>query len=350
MIKSIVLKNFMSHKDSYLELDPGLNVITGDNEAGKSNVLRGIDWIVNNRPSGDSMCSHWGGETMAGVIVDGKLVQRYRLENGQNLYTITHENGEEEEFRAFGKGVPYEIHKLLNIRPVNMHSQMDGPFLLNQSPADVARYFNEIVNLDVIDRAIKGITKILNTDRDDLARTEAREGQLRDSVSEYDWLGEAEGCVVKLEATQKQLRSLDRDIADLAHLTGLVLELEEELLSFNEIIQHEENILRLEYHRQMANTLAADCHDLDRLVTRTYELQLEEAKCQDVLAFEDELDILLEMEDEVKKGDEEILELQRLMNRQMQLQGRLEEYTIKLQDLKLLWDKLMPDTCPLCDK
>lgn len=350
MIKSVLLKNFMSHKDSYLELDPGLNVITGDNEAGKSNVLRAIDWIVNNRPSGDSMCSHWGGETMAGVVVDGKLVQRYRLENGQNLYTITHENGEEEELRAFGKGVPAWVQELLNIAPVNMHSQMDGPFLLNQSPADVARYFNEIVNLDVIDKAIKSIAKMLSTDRDDLKRTEAREGQLRDSVSEYEWLEEAEGCVVKLEATQNQLKTLDRDIDNLTGLIAAALRLEEELLSLYEISQHETTVSDLLAHSVWIDTLSGECHTLDKLIARTYELQLEEAKHQDALAFEDELDILIEMKGEIETADDEILELQRLVNRQIQLQARLESHTTALQDLEAEWHKLMPDTCPLCGK
>ena len=39
MIKSIQLKNFQSHRDTTLRLSPGVNVIVGDPQNGKTAIL-----------------------------------------------------------------------------------------------------------------------------------------------------------------------------------------------------------------------------------------------------------------------------------------------------------------------
>lgn len=45
-ILSIVLKNFKSHRDRYLEFRPGTNAICGENGAGKTSVLEAIAWAL----------------------------------------------------------------------------------------------------------------------------------------------------------------------------------------------------------------------------------------------------------------------------------------------------------------
>ncbi len=54
MINSLSLKNFKSWKDTLLEFHKGVNAIVGTTDAGKSNVIRAIRWVVFNRPSAES--------------------------------------------------------------------------------------------------------------------------------------------------------------------------------------------------------------------------------------------------------------------------------------------------------
>jgi len=54
MIKYLQIQNFQSHKDSLLEFDPGVNVIVGSSDSGKTAVIRALRWLVWNRPSGDA--------------------------------------------------------------------------------------------------------------------------------------------------------------------------------------------------------------------------------------------------------------------------------------------------------
>ena len=52
MIQSIRLQNFQSHKDSYLRFSNGINIISGQSNNGKTSLLRGLNWVITNRPQG----------------------------------------------------------------------------------------------------------------------------------------------------------------------------------------------------------------------------------------------------------------------------------------------------------
>jgi DNA repair exonuclease SbcCD ATPase subunit len=55
MIKRIEIKNFQAHKNTEIDFDPGVNVISGASDAGKSSIFRALLWVITNRPSGDSI-------------------------------------------------------------------------------------------------------------------------------------------------------------------------------------------------------------------------------------------------------------------------------------------------------
>ncbi|HEB41928.1 MAG TPA: hypothetical protein ENI08_02835, partial [Candidatus Dependentiae bacterium] len=167
-IKSITVKNFRSWKDSFIEFCSGNTIIIGENDSGKTNILRMINLIANNRPKGDDYISRQGGDLDLKMEVGDKTIGRFRnaifdknekmFRSGtENLYTLS---GHKTPFEGFGVGVPDLIKTYLNFSSVNINFQLDGPFLLNQSAADVARHYNNAVNLDIIDRSISNIAKV----------------------------------------------------------------------------------------------------------------------------------------------------------------------------------------------
>ena len=46
MIRSINLKNFMAHADTTIDLHPGLNVIVGENNTGKSAIVLALEILT----------------------------------------------------------------------------------------------------------------------------------------------------------------------------------------------------------------------------------------------------------------------------------------------------------------
>ena len=79
MIKQINIKNFQSHKSTQLKLDPGVNVIVGSSDSGKTAIIRAYLWVVDNRPLGNAFVSHWALDekgkqkepTSVSIIVNG---------------------------------------------------------------------------------------------------------------------------------------------------------------------------------------------------------------------------------------------------------------------------------------
>ena len=89
MIEYIQLRNFQSHKDSELEFSPGVNVIIGDSDQGKTAIMRAFYWLIFGKPSGDSM-RKWNTKADTEVTVEtaehqisrirGKSVNQYIVE------------------------------------------------------------------------------------------------------------------------------------------------------------------------------------------------------------------------------------------------------------------------------
>ena len=108
MIKDLSLENFQSHKKSSLEFSEGVNVIIGSSDSGKSSIIRSLQWVLFNRPSGDSFRSWWGGIT--NVVVDGVSRIKGGSKGLENCYEIGLNR-----FQAMGQGVPEDVTTVLNL-------------------------------------------------------------------------------------------------------------------------------------------------------------------------------------------------------------------------------------------
>ncbi len=79
-LESLTLKNFQKHKALYLQFDPHVTTIVGDNEVGKTTVLRAIRWVCFNDPSGGTDIFRWGTEkALARIEIAGKSIERMRF-------------------------------------------------------------------------------------------------------------------------------------------------------------------------------------------------------------------------------------------------------------------------------
>jgi exonuclease SbcC len=52
MIKSIKIQNFETHIKTHLDLHPGVNVIVGESDEGKSGIIRSIKWNAKKQTAG----------------------------------------------------------------------------------------------------------------------------------------------------------------------------------------------------------------------------------------------------------------------------------------------------------
>ena len=244
-LKELKIKGFQSHADTHMSFSPYLNVIVGESDQGKSAVIRGVKWLAFNRPIGDEFRSNFDptGETSVWAKFDegeGKpptVVERLRSgkrKTGNNLYVL---NGE--EFRAFGDKVPKEVGKALGLADLNFSHQLDAPFLLSNTPGEIAKTLRGNAGLEDADIILRGIKieaaknkKELVRSGAELAERQAELGALPDPEMVGDLLAAAEGA-------NEDLVECRRRRLDLSRLAEGIRESREELASYSGLPQAE---------------------------------------------------------------------------------------------------------------
>ena len=202
MINSIKIQNFQSHTNTNLQLVPGVNAIVGPSDCGKSVVFRALNWLINNRPGGNEFHSWTGGDPSVKLCLDPELnVTRCRRAN-ENIYALN-----DSEFKAFGTTVPEPIKNTLNVSDINFQFQLDDPFMFGETPGNIARKLNEVVDLAIIDKALFNINQRYRQEVNQLKNAEDKKTKLVDELEEYSWLPEAEESLTELERLDSSIIS-----------------------------------------------------------------------------------------------------------------------------------------------
>ncbi|MDO5300934.1 MAG: AAA family ATPase [Tissierellia bacterium] len=209
-IKTVRIINFQSHEDSTLEFAPGMNVILGPSDSGKTAIFRAMSWCLFNEPSGTYFIREGAQQAEVHITFDDELTVSRIRSKSVNRYILT-KDGQETTFEGFGKGVPQEVQEAVGIHKVylddktevviNFSNQLEGPFLLNENDSSKAQAIGRLVGVHIIDETMretlrdrKGYTQKLN---------ELRRGQeLRKKQLEgFEYLSQWEQNYGKLEET-----------------------------------------------------------------------------------------------------------------------------------------------------
>jgi exonuclease SbcC len=186
MIKKLVIKNFQSHKETSLDFHEGLNVIVGSSDSGKSAIIRSFCWLNENRPLGDAFISNWARNKEAcsvEVSTEQGVICRLR-ENEFNGYILNNTT----ELEAQGRDVPDPVVALINMSEINVSKQMDSPFLISSTSGEVARFFNKMVKLDLIDSLLSDIESDKRKNRSNLEFIQNDIDYIKKEVNKLTWL------------------------------------------------------------------------------------------------------------------------------------------------------------------
>lgn len=223
-IKKVIIQNFQSHRDTRLELSPGLNVITGPSDQGKSAIIRALRWLFFNEPRGSQFLRVGASTCRVEVeLDDGTVIARERAAN-RNRY-ILRRNGEERIFEGFGHDVPPEVVEASGIRKavlddnneivLHISSQLEGPFLLAETGATKARAIGRLKGVHVVDAALGDValelTRLQAEERNLTRYIQEREERLQefaDLPAEGELLARAEELFTRAEEAKKRLEVL----------------------------------------------------------------------------------------------------------------------------------------------
>lgn len=247
MIRSIVIKNFQSHKESTLEFSRYVNSIAAPSNSGKTAVLRAINWVANNRPTGQSMISHWAldkkgnqkDETSVTLVTTDHTITRIKNKN-ENIYVL-----DGVKLESVGMDVPPEVVRAINMSPVNIQQQLDAPFLLSESPGEVARFFNRIVQLDQIDAYLSSIENKKRKTRSEIELGKTNLKSVNQDIEKYTWLDRAEILINKIAELEQRQQHLLNAMGNLNESVTTYTQMAERIYAINQVLNRAITLVEL---------------------------------------------------------------------------------------------------------
>lgn len=168
-IEMIELHNARSWHTAGLKLHPHVNVIVGESDSGKSNLVRSIRSVVENDTAASLLRSGCETGRVDVCMADGFEVTLTKSASGKvNEYTVRQYTGVEhdgmrechvQDFERVGRDVPQEVSEALGIGPlvlgamkVSLHigDQFEPRFCLADKPSVVARIIGGAAGIDEI--------------------------------------------------------------------------------------------------------------------------------------------------------------------------------------------------------
>ena len=224
----IKIKNYQAIKSAKLEIEPGLTVIVGDTNNGKSALFRAIETAIYNKPGTDYIRF---GERIAAVQIrteDASLV--WRKDTSTEYKTMYSLNGD--VIKKPGRGPVDEVMSSLGMSEVrllaskerlNFWKQMKYPFLLDKTPSQLFEFLS-------LSGEEKNLSEILKEMRTDLKETTAQinraEGgvdSLKESLRDEEaYLKSKEG----FDPVYDTILALGKDVKSVDTLSCIIEDLE----------------------------------------------------------------------------------------------------------------------------
>jgi len=347
LIQSVKLTHFQSHENTLINLHPGVNSIIGSSNSGKTSVLRGLLWVIYNRPSGQAFISHWN-QTKKGVPIESTEVA-VTLENdtiirGRDKDFNGYRINDKKPLEAIRMDVPEIVSSLFNLGEVNIQKQMDAPFLLSESAGEVARFFNREIRLDLIDRILSAAERVRRTTNNLIERSTAQITKLEAELAELDWLDIADKIVTKAE---KVNLGVGAGKAQIDILTGTVHSFSENLhkIEDNDLIISAQPLI-LSIDKQMADIASEEesAEELSNWIDSYKRCQQNIVDLPDIETSEKLAYKINNLSVGIKADKAYIHAFQNLI---IQYEDHQEGIKICERELKKAY-KSLPEICPLC--
>lgn len=207
-LRKLMIDNFQAIRDATIKFVPGLNVIVGESDQGKSSILRAIRWVVRDAFRGTWFAKDKTSECRVGVQFQDHIIireiERVLTDDGKtarlksNRYIVKERGHQDRIFDKFrelppevintiGISVPVVLGKAANeVIDLNFADQhRDAIFMLDRPGSVLARLLSHVVGLQPIHQAMRELSLRHRRLQQDVRQHQDRQSQLSELVSEF---------------------------------------------------------------------------------------------------------------------------------------------------------------------
>jgi exonuclease SbcC len=245
MIKKIIIDNFMAHERTELELGPGVTILTGANNTGKSAIVEALRCVATN-PTPKHYIRHGAKEARVTVEMDDGFKVVWIRKKKSAGYELWHPGAEEpEEHWKLGRNkLPEDILKVLRLDLVELETggkvdvhvgnQREPVFLLNQPPSNAAAFFaasTESAHLLAMQNLLKKQTQEAKRQERDLQDTMNR---IETEIDKFSSLPDIELLAEFASELEKTAKEIQTEIPALESVLARELSLSKSVKKKNE--------------------------------------------------------------------------------------------------------------------
>ena len=340
-LKRLIVRNFQSHRKTELNLHPGINIIFGESNHGKTAIFRAFQWLAINRPLGFrfySWFAWFAGKkepTQVTVQTDRNTIIRTRYKGKKSTYDI-----DGHKFKGFDKDVPDEVVSALNMTELNVQPQLEPFFLVTSSPSEITKVINRVTKIEKTDEWLKKLTTRINTCRAEKRVLESELKVIKDDLDEIGDLSKAEAKVVKAEKKLKMFNWMRKEHHDLIMLTENYEEINIELRRINNLLKKKKQIDEASSTIKELSGIEREEKDLESFIKLSTEFDSKFVNLSDKISMCNKLHSILE----------EIADIEKRLRERGILRAKIEDKNSLIEEMKKSIKDLLLDfgQCPIC--
>ena len=156
---------FGQHIKKIIKFTPGLNVIVGESEMGKSTLVRAMYLLIENSPrGGEKLYQSW--LTDKKLSIQLKDDAKNTVKRTKNKYYLNNGN----PLKAFGTSVPDPVKELFNFKEINWQKQHDVHYLLFSTGGSAAKLLNSATGMGDQEIIIDSLKQKLSHSKSEIKR------------------------------------------------------------------------------------------------------------------------------------------------------------------------------------
>lgn len=351
MIELIKLHNFQGHANTELAPAPGVTVITGQSDAGKSSIIRALWWVARNRPGGAAEAFRRTGAAKkegvsAAIVTDTAHVARYKR-GQENGYLLAGD-----KLKAIKQDVPTEVAQALRLGDYSIQPQHQPYFLVADSPGDVARKLNEVCGLDIIDTCLRNAGLLASRNAQALGEAERHAEDLEEQLGRYHNLPELEKLVARLEKREAKRQAAHTRLQGLRTALGNARALRERKVGYDDFLGLESQVAPLLDSARKRSELADKRTRLQGVGQGIGQLQARLAAADSKAAYAEQVQDVLLLHGQRDECVQRLQAIRDITDKGRRRQADLERLEQSLRDKEQEFRDAMEEVgvCPLCEQ
>lgn len=354
MIKSLKIVGYEAYQKGVKidNLSKGLNVFVGESDSAKSTIIRSLKWVNENRPQGEGFRNKKLPKNKSVKVIetfyDGTSITREKSSK-KNQYILP----DGSILKALRSDVPDEVRQVTKINPINIQTQhpKDQYFLLSESPGQVAKMFNEVAGLAVMDKAMATINKRVRANNSAMSLVEGDIKEFIETLKELEWVAEATKKVESLSKYHKTIQKLELEISELSEVLESYRKITKKIQKYKKLIEAKGILIKL-LDKEKEITIKED--KIQKIQRCLNSLKNNDSALKDyngISKAQNRLKTILKAQETINSEQQTITNLNSTLSHLADTQEDLKESKEDFNDYKKKFTKLLiKKSCPVCGR